>query len=56
MDHKRLSIGQLLIQWTASQWIKLVVQKQRQWLANYLLDKILNVDCVLEDMESIEVG
>ena len=25
----RLSTGQLLIQWTARQWIKLVVQKQR---------------------------
>jgi hypothetical protein len=25
-----LSTGQLLIQWTASQWIILVVQKQRQ--------------------------
>jgi hypothetical protein len=25
-----LTIGQLFIQWTAIQWIKLVVQKQRQ--------------------------
>jgi len=39
---KSLSTGQLLIQWTASQWIKLVVQKQRQWLASYPLDKILS--------------
>ena len=38
----KLSTGQLLIQWTASQWIKLVVQKQRQWLARYPLDKILS--------------
>ena len=38
----RLSTGQLLIQWTASQWIKLVVQKQRQGLARYPLDKILS--------------
>jgi len=38
----KLSTGQLLIQWTASQWIKLVVQKQRQWLARYSLDKILS--------------
>jgi len=39
---KSLSTGQLLIQWTASQWIQLVVQKQRQWLASYPLDKILS--------------
>ena len=38
----KLFTGQLLIQWTASQWIKLVVQKQRQWLARYPLDKILS--------------
>jgi hypothetical protein len=38
----RLSTGQLLIQWTATQWIKLVVQKQRQWLASYPLNKILS--------------
>jgi hypothetical protein len=30
----RLSTVQLLIQWTASQWLKLVDQKQRQWLDN----------------------
>jgi hypothetical protein len=38
----KLSTGQLLIQWAASQWIKLVVQKQRQWLARYPLDKMLS--------------
>jgi hypothetical protein len=38
----KLSTGQLLIQWTASQWIKLVVQKQRQGLAKYPKDKILS--------------
>ena len=40
---KGVSTGQLLIQWTASysRWIKLVVQKQWQWLASYSLDKIL---------------
>ena len=41
---KSFSTGQLLIQWTASQWITLVVQKQRQWLAiaSYPLDTILS--------------
>jgi hypothetical protein len=38
----RLSTGQLLIQWTASQWLKLVDQKQRQWLDSYPLDNILS--------------
>ena len=40
----KLSTGQLLIQWRASQWITLVVQKQRQWLARFPLDKILSMD------------
>jgi hypothetical protein len=30
--------------WTASQWITLVVQKQRQWLARFSLDTILSMD------------
>ena len=40
----KLSTGQLLIQWRASQWITLVVQKQRQWLARFPLDTILSMD------------
>jgi hypothetical protein len=40
----KLSTGQLLIQWRASQWITLVVQKQRQWLARFPLDKIWFMD------------
>ena len=39
---KSLSTGQLLIQWTASQWITLIVQKQRLWLTSYPLDNILS--------------
>ena len=38
----RMSTGQLIIQWTASRWIQLVVQKQRQWLATYPQDKMLS--------------
>jgi hypothetical protein len=37
-----LSTEQLLIQWIASQWLKLVDQKQRQWLDSYSLDKMLS--------------
>ena len=38
----RLSTGQLLIQLTARQWLKLADQKQRQWLDSYSLAKILS--------------
>jgi hypothetical protein len=38
----RLCTGQLLIQSTASQWLKLADQKQRQWLDSYSLDTILS--------------
>jgi hypothetical protein len=46
-----LTIGQLFIQWTAIQWIKLVVQKQRQWLASYTLIKFCPVDNSRDSLE-----
>jgi hypothetical protein len=41
-----VNFPQLLIQWTASQWLKLVDQKQRQWLDSYSLDKILSLKAI----------
>jgi hypothetical protein len=41
-EFKEDAISEMLMSWTASQCIKLVVQKQRQWLARYPSDKILS--------------